>query len=523
MLSFILLFSLHANAQVTTGSLRALTETNLLTDADAKLAERSGQWRVKQRSAHETEWYSVRYRTNVGTGKVTASTNSYVELATGLNRFEAATGKWVESKEQIEIVPGGAIARKGQHQVAFAANINTAGAIQTTAPDGKVLRSHVLGLAYTDAATGESVLIAGLRDSIGEVVGNQVIYRDAFDGPFRADLRYTYTKAGFEQDVIFRESPPAPEKFGLNSEIARLEVWTEFLSPPAPVKSVSVLKVETNNLVRSVMVDPDLSDETLDFGAMRIGTGTAFSLEEGAHGLDNPAIPVGKDWLRLEGRDFLIEKVDFEDAHPSLEKLPAAVETVPVDGGKRASRPAQPRSELLAALRPPSAPGDRAEAVAKPMRMAAALLPERGFVMDYSQTSSQSNMVFRSDTTYYVTSVVNLTGTTKIEGGTVVKYASGLTGYLNIQGSLICQTEPYRPAFFTAKDDNSVGETISGSTGVPSGSYGQYNLRLNDTAATNHYSLRHLRLRYAHTGILRMGGSASTTLSVEHTVVQNQL
>jgi hypothetical protein len=35
-----------------------------------------------------------------------------------------------------------------------------------------------------------------------------------------------------------------------------------------------------------------------------------------------------------------------------------------------------------------------------------------------------------------------------------------------------CQTAPYRPAIFTAKDDNSVGETIAGSTGIPSGGYG---------------------------------------------------
>lgn len=515
LLSVILLFSLHAQAQLATDSLRAPTETNQLTDA--KLAGRTGQWRVKQRAAHETEWYSVRYRTNAGTGKVTATTNSYIELATGLNRFEAASGKWEESKEEIEIVPGGAIARKGQHQVSFAANINIAGAIQTTAPDGKVLRSHVLGLAYTDAATGESVLIAQPRDSIGEVIGNQVIYRDAFDGQFRADLRYTYTKAGFEQDVIFRESPPAPEKFGLNSETARLEVWTEFLSPPAPVKTVSLLKLETNNLVRSVMVDPDMTDELLDFGAMRIGTGTAFSIENAASPLDKPAVPVGKDWLRLEGRDFLIEKIDFEDAQPLLQELPAAR----VDGVKQASFPARRRTAVLASLKGPTMDQDRAQATAKPMRTAAVAPAERGFVLDYlvNLTGNPANMVFKSDTTYYVSGVVNLTGTTTIEGGTVVKYASGTTAYINVQGPLICQTEPYRPAFFTARDDNSVGEIISGSTGVPSGYYGQYSLRL--TSGTLTYSLRHLRVRHGYYGIYRFLGSASAPTTIEHSQIQN--
>lgn len=514
---FILLISLHAQAQVS-DSLRTSTETNQLTDA--QLAGRAAQWRVKQRGAHETEWYTVRYRTNAGTGKVTASTNSYIELATGLNRFEATTAKWVESKEEIEIVPGGAVARKGQHRVTFAANINTAGAIQTTAPDGKVLRSHVLGLAYTDAATGESVLIAGLKDSIGEVIGNQVIYRDAFDGPFKADLRYTYTKAGFEQDVIFRESPvvsESPEKHGMDPAVTRLEVWTEFLSPPAPIRIASNLKVETNALVRSAMVDPDLSDETLDFGGSRIGPGTAFSLDDTADEIEKPVIPVGKNWLRLEGRDFLIEKVDFEDALPSLLKLPAP-ESLQDDGRKQAALPSKPRSQLLASLRGPSSDEDRAQGNSQPMRTASISAPERGFVLDYIQlNTSQSDYVFKGAATYHVTAAVTLSGTTTIEGGTVVKFNSG--SYLTINGPISCRTEAYRPAFFTARDDNSVGETVTGSTGAPNGYYATYIFKIADS--TSSYDLHDLRMRHGNQAIQRSGGSVGTPITLRHSQVHD--
>jgi hypothetical protein len=53
----------------------------------------------------------------------------------------------VEAGTEIQITPTGAIAAHGQHQVTFAANINTAGAIDLTMPDGKHLRSHILGLS----------------------------------------------------------------------------------------------------------------------------------------------------------------------------------------------------------------------------------------------------------------------------------------------------------------------------------------------------------------------------------------
>jgi hypothetical protein len=140
-------------------------------------------------------------------------------------------------KEKIESSSEGAVARQGQHQVIFANNLNTSGAIDQQTPDGKRLRSNILGLSYYDNTTGKSVQIALVQDSQGELISdNQVLYPNAFDG-VKADVCYTYRKGSFEQDVILREQPPTPESLGLNSASTELEVITEFLdAPPAAVK-----------------------------------------------------------------------------------------------------------------------------------------------------------------------------------------------------------------------------------------------------------------------------------------------
>ena len=165
-------------------------------------------------------------------GRTTLEPHFVTELASGLNYPK--DGQWAPSKEEIEIFPEGSVARQGQHQVILAGNFNSEGSIDLMTPDGKRLRSHVLGIAYLDTVTGRSELIAQPKDSFGEVAGNRVIYRDAFRGPFLADVRYTYTRGGFEQDIILHEAPPSPADYAMDPAFVRLEVWTEFLQPPVP-------------------------------------------------------------------------------------------------------------------------------------------------------------------------------------------------------------------------------------------------------------------------------------------------
>ena len=112
-------------------------------------------------------------------GQVTYRTNSYTELATGLNHL--VNGKWVPSSENIQITAGGGVAINGQHQVSFAANVNASNAVQITTPDSLQLKTHIMGLSYYDSSTGSNVLFSELQDSTGQVVANnQVVYSNAF-------------------------------------------------------------------------------------------------------------------------------------------------------------------------------------------------------------------------------------------------------------------------------------------------------------------------------------------------------
>jgi hypothetical protein len=71
---------------------------------------------------HHTLWQTVR-RGVTSSGKTYFRTNSYVALETGMHYWE--DGQWKDSKEEIEILNGAAVAQKGQHKVIFAANPNT--------------------------------------------------------------------------------------------------------------------------------------------------------------------------------------------------------------------------------------------------------------------------------------------------------------------------------------------------------------------------------------------------------------
>ncbi|HZQ46845.1 MAG TPA: hypothetical protein VFC07_07540, partial [Verrucomicrobiae bacterium] len=81
-------------------------------------------------------WEWTNYQTS-STGQIPEK-HSYVELATGMHYLK--DGKWVESKEQIHLLPdGSAAATEGQYQVYFPPNLYS-GAIELVTPDGLHLK-----------------------------------------------------------------------------------------------------------------------------------------------------------------------------------------------------------------------------------------------------------------------------------------------------------------------------------------------------------------------------------------------
>src|SRR6266540_6349272 len=263
-------------------------------------------------------------------------TNAYIELATGLNFLDPATGQYTESQSTFELTPNGyAVARRGQHQASLAPNINSGGSVDLLA-DGKRFLSNPMGLSFYDLSTGTNVLVAEVKDCIGQFIPpNVILYDDAFTDIYGA-IRYTYTKAGFEQDVLIYDSSGlgSPADYGLNPETSLLEMYSEFHVAPAPRKTTQVT--------------PDnLADETLNFGEMTIARGKAFGLDA-----PEPSIPVLKTWQEIAGRTFLVESVRFSLAKPFLDNLQASVPT----GKQRkvAARMVADRKSLVAmeAMRP---------------------------------------------------------------------------------------------------------------------------------------------------------------------------
>ncbi len=406
------------------------------------------------------------------------------------------------------------------------------------------LRSSVLALIYFDAVNGKSATIATAKDTAGEVIPpNQIIYRDAFDH-LRADVLYTYRRTGLEQDIILREQPPGPQALGLLREATRLEVLTEFFVAPQPQKRQIVLDRVDDPALRAAMAAPDWIDEELDFGPFRIPQGKAFLLGGGPAAED--AVIVGKEWTTTAGqRTILIESVDYLALLPQLEQLPApggkpgaaiqrrggtevakaAPKALPL--GRRLTQPLLQASgpAPVAQRRGRALPQRQLAGIAPPARREivlaqAAKVQSPGLVLDYTTVSTgQSSYTFKGDETYYITGTVGLSATTTFEAGTVIKFAAGNTLQLNSASTLKFQGAPYRPVVLTAKDDDSVGQTISGSSGNPSGYYANPALSLNG-ASTSGYTLTWLRIKHAQVGLQFVNNGASAH-TVRHLQIVN--
>ena len=432
-----------------------------------------GTYQVTKRGPNQKVWQKTDYEI-AADGRRLPHVHQFTELASGMNYLN--NGEWVESKELIETYSSGAICRQGPYQVIFANNLNSAGAIDQQTPDGKRLRSSIIGLAYNDSSTGKSVLLGQIQDSQGELISaNQVLYPNAFSG-VNADIRYTYKRGSFEQDVILREQPATPESFGLNSQTTEIEVLTEFIDPP----QASIVEHQSNNR--------DLPDDDIGWGAMRIGHGKAFDLGEKPNAKSR--ISVRRQYMNVQGRNILVEGVPLTKIQPSLSNLPlqsSAATKLPALAAKTLVLPKTPM----------------AQAKVQPMKLASASPSNKGFVLDYMELNTdQTNFTFQGDMMYLLDGNVNLTGTTTFEGNTVIKADPYCEINIDSSGSVNCQTGPYRPAIFTSINDDSVGESgaYTGDpyyTGTPGLGGGGTFLDLSCSNAV----LRYVRFSYAVTAV----------------------
>src|SRR6266542_4556296 len=218
----------------------------------------------------------VEQLTNATTGQITQRNHNYVQVGSGINYRDEA-GQWQPSQDLIELTDDGAAAAlRGPHKLHFNPNLNTQGVIALTTVSNRVFSSHPLALYYFNVESGQSALIAQVKDSIGELhPPNQLVYPDCLEGA-KADYRVSYTKMGVEADLVLTAQLPPPETFFGATRVVRLEWVTEFLDPPSPEIKTRILKQETDAALRQSMAEPDLVDSTLNFGDQWLPLGRAF-------------------------------------------------------------------------------------------------------------------------------------------------------------------------------------------------------------------------------------------------------
>jgi hypothetical protein len=203
-------------------------------------------------------------------------------------------GHWVETKPEIKPVAGGAMASGGTYEVYFKSDAAAPAAIQITLPDGNRMSGHVLGLFYFDAKSGQSVRLATVKSTVGEILpGNEVVYRDCFDG-LTADLKYRYESGLLEQDIVIRANPVPPSALGLEDGTTRIEVITEWLEGRPTARRERIIKRLAEGPERQTMAEPDWKDEGIDFGAMQMVNGRAFRTGQAATEAAQNSHQVGK-------------------------------------------------------------------------------------------------------------------------------------------------------------------------------------------------------------------------------------
>ncbi len=471
---FSLIFGIIVSACISCGAQSIAGQTGRTTIPAAK------PYAITMQDANSRVWQRTVYELDPS-GQLSERIQSFTELASGLNHL--VNGQWVESSETIQILPNGtAVATNGQHQVYFPGDIYE-GQIQMVMPDGKRLISRPLVLNYFDGE--KTAIIAVLTNSIGVVMGdNQIIYPNAFSG-IKADLRYTYTKDGFEQDIILRQQPFTPESFNLNPDTARLQVMSEFFNPPQP-------SIANNALSRQAGLS--LSDQTLGFGAAQMIQGRAFLMGSTAQ---DAGAQVSKHWVQVSGRYLLVEEVPVDAILEGLASLPLTA--LNSNSGKH-SHSASKHFKL-----PPQRLARNNGS--KIIRMAKTESIELGYVMDYQTiTGSLTNYVFQGDTTYFISGNLNLNGMSTFEGGTVIKYTNNATINLVAGSTINCQGSPYRLVNFTSMDDNSIGDQITGSSGTPTNYYANPAITFPNTNC----SFQNFRISFASLAMVApYGGSAS--------------
>jgi hypothetical protein len=436
------------------------------------------------------------------------------EMGTGMNFWDGQ--EFSPSNPSFQITPDGSavVANQLQYKVQLAADINTQNAVSVVTPDGLTLNSTPVGIALFDSASGAYATIATITNCTGSLVNsNQVVYHNAFAG-LCADVVYTISCGSFQQDVVINGYLNVAN-YGFPTNTTRIQILSEFYQPPTPQKIISPIYVENDEQIRQSMVSPDFMDQTIGFGEFVMGPGRAYTA---ASATNYPGgAPVGKQFVTVTNSDngsirtFLVESVAYPSIRDELDVLPECNGQTAAAG----TRPAIHKTKLQYAAMPSPRPGKSAALFSRAPGLARADLPaKKGVTIDYIASiggTLSSSTTFKGDTTYFISSTLTCNGAVLIEGGAIFKFPRGTSIQLN--GSVVLTTAPFREAIFTGGDDNSVGDKLnttiwSGYTGTLSSTYANPALSVVSTV-----TLAYLRFAYAQTAILSSAGFGTSTVA----------
>jgi hypothetical protein len=476
--------------------------------------------------------------------------NRVVELGTGMNFWDPRSQQWQPSQAEFQIQDNAFVAERVQHRVQIQADLNVSNAVSIITPDGILLGSTPAAIGLFDTVSGNYQLIGNITNCAGVLTSsNQILFENAFSGGVCADIVYTLKQGSFEQDVVLTGHLD-PTDYGFSPATTRIQIWTEMFVNSNPDVIQLPVRIERNPTVRQQLAFPDLIDQTIGFGNFVYGPGCAYVA--GPNGQPCSSIaPVAKEFARApdgSGRVFMIESVEFGTISNALNALP------PCGAGVQTQARAKSRKTAAGyALLPAHPPKLQAGLARKPVASLFASANQNarpGLTIDYLATvggSVNSSFTFQSDETYFVGSPAIFNGNVTMEGGVIVKFPTTTTNVpgnmpsIQINNTLTLATTSYRPAIFTAADDNTVGSTVStsiwaGYTGViqnasvspNDGAFGAYyyngapyaNPAIQINCPWSTLSLHDLRFSYAVLGICSAGYSTGT-LTVAHSQFVN--
>jgi hypothetical protein len=470
---------------------------------------------IVARSAHEDVHQRIEYV--IANGETNQIVHEWSVLQNGLNYWSPDQNEWLPSSTAIDLAEVGAVYQRGAFKARFAPNQNDrAGSVEITLPfpDERKLKIQTIGIAISDPASGDSVFLGELQDSNGLLDGNAILYPNAFSG-VKADILVRVATGELHNDVVLREFPVQQgflEALGLDQSKSRLEIWHQILENPEPdIRNCSVSRSDGT---------VDL-DQQLFFGDMFFGPGTAFLLGNDLFPVASADghLAVAKELFRDPDTHFLflIESVRWSEALPHLATLPAKhqaqLDTKSLREKMQKDREVAGTSKRRQPARVMAAKAER------PNRQMASItrgpIPAGpGYSIDYTVVASAANTRLAGNTTYYVSSSVVLSGTTTIEKGAVIKFSGSGSPLLLVTGAVDCQTALGMPAILTGKDDDSVGETITGSSGAPSGTYTTYGM-LFSSANTTSLNIHDVHLRFLQIGLSFQGTNSHTAANIQ--------